>query len=440
MEQMVQMLGSALEGIKNEIGFHAGANNIPVWYGDKNGCEDFIRCVDMCHTMTGSDLQTVRAAASRSKGMVAEVLKTYMKDTPQLQISWATAKKALEQQFGPPSDSESCLQILRNTKQESHQNIAHFAQLLAIRAPRAWPDADMTSEPYQKQVVEIFLRGLQNDHIRRKLIIKNPATLKDARDAAISEETVQSRLASYGLPAQSKVTPAPPPLARREIPMEIDHISPAMATAFEIDTQQLPADAEYYPYSAQLFTTPQDDMTGYYEQAAGVPTLQEEDPNYVQEVPTQEDSMVEYSEEALQSSEIQPDDPGLYAVDGYTRLCWYCSSPAHLQRSCPLRQQRFTPTRPRYTLNTYGHPATPQVRYGYPFVRPVNNFMPRFPSPRYPQRFPSQPHPSYRQPSTQAYGNLTTPLTQNPLVRPQRTPAGQTNRPARPQTRPKTNF
>ena len=211
-------LESALTNVSNQIGFHATANSVPLYYGDPAGCEEFVRCLDMAHSISHCDKSTVQTALLRSKSIVNETLQSYLQATPPAAVSWTNVKKILENQFGYPIDQKSALQTLRSTKQTGDMSVHHFAKLLALRAPKAFPSDDLQSPVIQKLIVEIFTSGLKSDFVKRKLVLSDPPNLESAVQLAYEQTLMSTRLQNFHLLPNQKQNCT----TRQEIPMEVD--------------------------------------------------------------------------------------------------------------------------------------------------------------------------------------------------------------------------
>ena len=460
LNTLLSSIGTALTGVSNEIIYHSSVSTIPIFYGDPAGCEDFVRCLDMVSSIIKSEKGTVRAALMRSRGIVAETIKAYIETTDQANFRWPALKKILETSFGITTDPRTALAILRNTKQEKGISILHYAKLLSIRAPRAWPDDNVTDPHIQKQIVEVFINGLQSDYIRRRLIVKDVKTLEEAQKLAFDENVVQERLNAFTFRAASGAS-APRQQRQDNFPeaMEVDAIqastlqasytAPATSIPPEMYEDMLPshepladfADPHYHQgYPAD---TQPDAMNEYLNDPYTATAHQ--DPNAVYDNSGLYDSVVDYGDAAPHDDYRPPEDPeSLFAIKGQqpsqnNRRCYICDADTHLFKQCPVRTQRFNAPRP---MTGQRHPAPPLNQrppapppqstpyYRHPYSTPNTQWYPRY-------RYPAQP--GYRYPQHQyAYARPRTP--QQTQTRPAyQMPQGQATRPSR-FVRPQTGF
>ena len=126
-------------------------------------------------------LQTLSSLASA-------FLVRYLRDHPQ--SDWSNAKAALKGRFSDLADTQFAAQQLRRLKQKSSENVQAFAERIYSLAEEAYPGQDLSNAVLQKQLTELFIDGVSEDTIVRKLIRERPATLEAAiRTAAYEQQT-----------------------------------------------------------------------------------------------------------------------------------------------------------------------------------------------------------------------------------------------------------
>ena len=253
-------------------------------------------------------------------------------------------------------------------------SVYHFSKLLALRAGKAFPGQDLTSAPIQSQVVEIFARGLLNEYVRRKLVIKDCATLDAAVKLAAEEEMIQKRLAAFNVRPQAGPPAIQPTQLRSEMPMEVDFISS------ESDNRQLPPDY----YSPETYIPAGNDLTPeetYESQYAPNQATNADISAFHTTAHHVDDSCLQEPFQALpyvpqETYQLDPsvpsqyeEDPSVFAAYGNSNnRCFICNSNRHLCRECPACPRHFAPSipgnTPRYSSPRY---STQQPRYSrYP--------------------------------------------------------------------------
>ena len=102
-----------------------------------------------------------------------------------------------------------------------------FSERLLELAEDAWPDQSLTTSTVERQLIEIFVDGISENSIARKIIREGPANLQTAVRVAVNEQNLNTRFAlrnrEYG---SSSMTPRwHEPTKRHETPMEVDTFS-----------------------------------------------------------------------------------------------------------------------------------------------------------------------------------------------------------------------
>ena len=411
LNRLLATFEQSVKTVAEQLRAQTAANSVPIFTGSRPDCEQWVRSLDIVYGIVKSDTITIETAFLKSSGMVSESLKSWALQTPNDQKTWANCKVAIEKTFGYPRDEKSSLALLRNTKQEKDMSILWYYKLIDIRAPYAFPGADISSAAIQKQLTEIFINGLQSDFIKRKLVINNVTTLDAAAKLAQDQTVVSTRLSAFGLLDSTNDK-------RRETPMEVDSITyhtPSQTQYPSIPTQHPshytdpmtpctypPFDQPYYetndipPTPDPLYqpppddTGPQDDMNAYHE--------------HLDENIYQHDTPIPSHTIPGETLETEQD---VYAMHTSPRKCYICDSVSHLFRQCPVRTQRFAAPQ---QYQRYTH--RPQQQYT---ARPQFNhfqYTPnRYSYPRFSQQHISAPH---RQPRPHfSTSNLSGPTQNN---------------------------
>ena len=239
------------------------------------------------------------------------------------------------------------------TKQEKDLSVHNFAKLLSIRATRAWPGQDLSAAEIQKQIVEIYIRGLRGEHIRRKLVIKNPSTLDEAVKFAFEESKVQNRLTAFNLSQPFPSKQRDITQQRNETPMEVDFLQSAASHPL------------YGQPEPDLVATLTPDQTGFDPSIPANPSYEELSYGWSYDQPTDQqyplaepgldpfgqvcddgnpiDQFAAPIEENNQDPSTPEDPDDIFAVQGTERRCFFCNKPGHIARDCRLRQQQPKP-------------------------------------------------------------------------------------------------
>ena len=102
-----------------------------------------------------------------------------------------------------------------------------FAERLLKLAEDAWPGQSLTTSTVERQLIGIFVDGISENSIARKIMREGPANLQGAVRVAVNEQNLNTRFAlrnrEFG---SSSMTPRRhEPTKRHETPMEVDKFS-----------------------------------------------------------------------------------------------------------------------------------------------------------------------------------------------------------------------
>ena len=164
-------------------------------------------------TVGNSDEKLKILALQTLKGPAAEYYSRLIRQTPQ--ITWANVLQALRTRFSDYTDQQFALHNLKRIKQNTKESVQNYAERIIDLAEEAFGTIDLSPPLIQQQLRDIFLDGIQDDNVARKIIRNRPATLDAALNIAVQE---QLTLQTFNL------------RRREEMPMEVDALN-AQATS-----------------------------------------------------------------------------------------------------------------------------------------------------------------------------------------------------------------
>ena len=140
---------------------------------------------------------------------------------------WKDVLRELRARFGDIADSQHGMQVLRSSKQKPGETVQVYAERMVGLAEQAWPDESLAAPLIQRQMIEIFIDGLQDNQIARKVLRESPATVADTVKLAVDE---QNLVRKFNLRNRGFSKPAVKPFIRdrthdhdrQEAPMEVD--------------------------------------------------------------------------------------------------------------------------------------------------------------------------------------------------------------------------
>ena len=156
------------------------------------------------------DDERLRALALQTLGGSAgEMVARVLNEAPQ--ITWKELKYRLTQRYSDTADREYSRQLLKRKVQRKDESVTTYFENLLTIAREAYGDQDLNNRWIQSMLVEIFIDGVCDNRVARKLIRRKPNTLHEALDIALQEQQTDR---SYNL-------------RRGETPMEVDALENA---------------------------------------------------------------------------------------------------------------------------------------------------------------------------------------------------------------------
>ena len=153
-------------------------------------------------TMGADEEQTRLVALSTQEFLTREI-----QEEPNL--AWDEINVKMTARFSDLADTQYALQALKRIKQKEGENIQAFQERMLELAEEAFPPNEIRQQIIQRQLVDIFIDGVRDNHVAKRLIRNSPATLQAAARVAAEEQVTTRQYA----------------LRRREEPMEVDYAS-----------------------------------------------------------------------------------------------------------------------------------------------------------------------------------------------------------------------
>ena len=178
-----QMLSNALQNVVQEIRIQSLTKHVRTFHGE--GTTKFTNWLqDMDQVSTTCDSERMCVLATLTLGGTAGILVSRM-IKEDATISWETLRKKLRERYGD-DDIRWALEKLRHMKQKKGEAVQNFAERLRAAGRDAFQNP--VSEEAQKEMVDIFQRGLQDDQLVRRLIRKRFNKFDEAVDYAADEQ------------------------------------------------------------------------------------------------------------------------------------------------------------------------------------------------------------------------------------------------------------
>jgi hypothetical protein len=292
----VNPIVTELVNIHGTIGRNSCRDSIARYKGDPKAFRLWIKQLEKAVGVRALDIdETVALAYESADGPPSDFIGRYVK--VHRPTHWVDLKPELQAHFAEVTDPQHALYVLRTTTQGKES--AHvFGERVIELAEDAWPGQDIDAPLIQAQLVDIFIDGLKEKLIARKVLRAATGTLLGAIQAATREQDWTRRYELRGLggvgtgtvnrnPRTPRMSP-PAPQVRREEPMEVDRFRGRCNHCNKYGHKAIDCRAR----RVQVVSGP-DSGPNRQGQARPGPRL---------------------------------------------RRCWVCGSPDHLMRDCPQRQ------------------------------------------------------------------------------------------------------
>ena len=192
MKMAKQMLSNALENVVQEIRIQSLTKHVRACHGE--GTTKFTNWLqDMNQVATTCDSERICVLATLTLGGTAGILISRM-IKEDATISWETLRKKLRERYGD-DDIRWALEKLRHMKQKKGEAVQNFAERLRAAGRDAFQNP--VSEEAQKEMVNIFQKGLQDDQLVRRLIRKRFNKFEEAVDYAADEQRTDRTFDRY---------------------------------------------------------------------------------------------------------------------------------------------------------------------------------------------------------------------------------------------------
>lgn len=182
-----------LSNISHLLGRQSAQTSLFKFDGDPKRFQDWIRSLEKYVLLIGTknDDSIKGVALQSAEGPVSDFLvRCYKNDS---RCTWEDILKELKARFGEIVDSQHGLQVLRTTRQKATETVQVYAERLLCVAEQAWPDQPLNQTLIQQQLIDVFIDGLQDNMIARKVLRQAPPVLEQAVQLAVAEQNLAKK-------------------------------------------------------------------------------------------------------------------------------------------------------------------------------------------------------------------------------------------------------
>lgn len=209
-----QNLALEMGKVSTALGAQGISQIIAPFEGDAKKFKDWVKSIEKYALLTDLDDDNVkRVAYQSSRGPVSDFIRRYQATNPG--STWNVFKRELANRFSEVVDEQHAFMLLRKVHQKQGESVQVYAEKLITLSEEAFPNQQ--GPEIQRQLIDIFVDGLSEDHLKMKILRENPNNLNAAITAATNEQNIRKR---FSLRTRH-------PVYSEEERMEVDHYRPA---------------------------------------------------------------------------------------------------------------------------------------------------------------------------------------------------------------------
>ena len=186
--QLKDNMRKGMDAIKLELRMQGCSSKIRPFGGENSEkFQAWTQDMERSLAQLGNDSTRARTLALQTLvGPAADFATREIRSNPE--ISWDELRTKLDARYNDMADLAYARQKLRRMTQSRSESVQNYFERLMVHARHAYGDAQLRDRFVQQQLVEIFLDGMLDDHMVRRLIRSKPATLDRALELATSEQ------------------------------------------------------------------------------------------------------------------------------------------------------------------------------------------------------------------------------------------------------------
>lgn len=184
----IDVFSRDLNSLRLEIRSQGLAKNIRGFAGE--GFAQFktwVKDMDKVATAVHGDHEKLKMLAIQTLSGVASDFATKWVRA-HINGTWGDLKEALKERYADLADSQYAQQALKRMSQKKGEGVQTFADRIIDTAEQAYDIRDLDSPVIQAQLRDIYIDGLTEDNIARKIITRQPNTLQQAVEIATAAQ------------------------------------------------------------------------------------------------------------------------------------------------------------------------------------------------------------------------------------------------------------
>ena len=186
-----QDLSTHFENIKLEMRAQGAADRVRIFAGENSTkFQHWLSDMNRLRTQLSADDTRSRVLALQTlTGHAADYCIRLIENEPE--ISWKDLRDKLSDRYNDLADIQYARQMLRRITQLSGESVQNYFEKMIKAAKSAYGNEDMNERLIQQELTEIFIDGLNDDYLVRRLIKLKPNTVEKALQLAADEQQTQ---------------------------------------------------------------------------------------------------------------------------------------------------------------------------------------------------------------------------------------------------------
>ena len=200
-----EMVARSFSNLERTLHENSLALHIKSYDGtDPSLCRHWIDEIEKwAHNSQAVDEDKKNALFITAKKTVSDFIQRYIDENPD--CTWLDLRKEVLSNFANISDAAHALDELHNVKQEKDESLSVFLERLRTLSLDAFQEINLEEEGAnklsQRQLVNVFIDGLQSDRIKRKILACECQDLNTAARIAKKELKVERKM-NFRVPHQ----------------------------------------------------------------------------------------------------------------------------------------------------------------------------------------------------------------------------------------------
>ena len=205
-----QVLADQFTRLENEIRAEGISRDSKTYNGEgTKKLKEWVKEMDKYERIINGDQARMRTFAIMTlTGLAGDYLRRVLTAHPQ--ATWNDIKDAIIARFSDLADQHYALRKLKQVKQGTGESVQAYGERVLNLAEDAHPGQPANQPVLQRELIDVFIEGLTDDGVVRRLLRNRPADIFAAIDSAMEEQQV------------SRVFKAQ---RRYEEPMDVDEIN-----------------------------------------------------------------------------------------------------------------------------------------------------------------------------------------------------------------------